>query len=105
MAVDAGAVDVDPRIAARELLRRRDLVGQRVVAHVGVVRVVKFLGAPWRSHPVDLDNDESELGERLRVAARRRKRTAADAAGLRTRIDMVDDWILPSGIEIVRPAQ
>ena len=102
MAVDAGRVDVDPRIALRELLHPGDLIGQRVVAHVAVVGLVERLRSPRRAHAVDLDDDEAELGERLRVAARRREAAAADAAGLRPGIDVVDDRILLRRIEVRR---
>ena len=64
---------IDPGIPRRELLHARDLVGQRVVAHVAEVRVVELLRSPGRPHPVDLHDDEPELGERLRIAARREK--------------------------------
>ena len=60
---------------------------------------MELLRSPRRPHPVDLDDDEAELGERLRIAARRRERAAADAAGLRPGIDVVDDRILLRRIE------
>ena len=86
-------------IPRRQLLHPRDLIGQRVVAHVAVVGLVELLRPPRRPHPVDLDDDEAELGERLRIAARRVEGAAADAAGLRTGIDVVDDRILLRRIE------
>jgi len=43
MAIDAGAVDVDPRISRGELLHAADLIRQRVITHVAVVKVVKTL--------------------------------------------------------------
>ena len=58
-------------ILLRELLDPRDLIGNRVVAHVPVVRVVERLRAPRRAHAVDRHDDEAELRERLVVAARR----------------------------------
>ena len=102
MAVNAGAIDVKPGIARGQLLHRADLIGQGVVAHVAVVGLVKFLRAPRRPHPVDLDDDEPELRQRLRIAARRRELAAADAAGLRTRINMVDDRISLRRVQIHR---
>ena len=59
-------VDVDERVPLRELLHAGDLIGQRVVAHVAVVRVVERLRSPRRAHAVDLDDDEAKLRERLR---------------------------------------
>src|SRR3954452_9875040 len=99
MTVDAGTIDVDPREPRGKFLHRPDLVGQRVVAHVAVVRLVELLRPPRRTHPVDLDDDETELGERLRVAARRREDATADAAGLRTGVDVIDDRIGPRLVE------
>jgi hypothetical protein len=52
------------------------------------------------SHAVDLDDDEPELGERLRIAARRLKIPRPDAAGLRARIDVVDDRVLGRRIQV-----
>jgi hypothetical protein len=92
MAPDAGAVEVDPRIAARQLRHAGDLIGDGIVAaHRAVVGVLERLRSAGRAHAVDRDDDEAELGERLAVAARRAERTAAGAAGLRARIDVVDD--------------
>ena len=90
---------IDPRVSGGELLHAGDLIGQRVVAHVAVIRLVECLRAPRCAHPVDLDDHEAEFGERLRVAARRRERARADAAGLRTRINVIDDRILLRRIE------
>src|SRR5690606_29701919 len=69
VAPDAGTLDVDERVALGELAHSCDLIGQRVVAHVAVVRVMERLGASGRAHAVDLDDDEAELGECLIVAA------------------------------------
>ena len=41
--VDAGFVDIDIRIALRQLFHGGDLVGQGVVAHIAVVRIVEGL--------------------------------------------------------------
>ena len=103
VAVDAGAIEIDPREARRQLLHARDLIGQRVVAHVAVPGLVERTRSPRRPHPVDLHDDETELGDRLRVAACGRESPAADAAGLRSRIDVVDDRIPPRRIEVRRP--
>src|SRR5947209_2305329 len=94
MAVYAGPLDINPRVAAGQLLHARHLIRQRVVAHVAVIGLVKLLRSPGRPGAVDFDDHETELRERLRVAARRRERAAADAACLRPRTDMVDDRIL-----------
>ena len=75
------------------------LIRDRVVAHVGVVGLVELLRSPRRPHPVDFDDDEAELGEGLGIAARGEKRAAADAAGLRSRIDVVDDRVFLRRIE------
>ena len=63
---------------------------------------MEFLRAPRRAHPVDLDHDESEFRQRLRIAARRRKTAAPDAARLRTGIDVVDDRIFLRRVEVRR---
>src|SRR5579859_556503 len=97
VAVDPGTIKVDPGIALGELCHPRYLVGQGVVAHVAEVSVVEFLGAPGVSHTVNLNNDEAQLREGLRIAARSRKGPASDAALLRARIDVVDDGILLAG--------
>ena len=98
---DTGPLDVDPRIPARQLLHAGDLIGNRVVAaHRAVVRVLERLRPARRAHPVDRDDDEAELRQGLTIAARRREGAAAGAAGLRTRIDVVDDRILPRRIEV-----
>jgi hypothetical protein len=101
VAPDARAIDVDPRVALRELLHAGHLIGQRVVAHVAVIRGVEALGSPRRAHAVDLDDDEAQLGDRLRIAARGGKLAAADAAGLRARINVIEDRILLRRIEFV----
>ena len=62
---DADAIDVDERVALRQLLDRRLLVGEAVVAQVAVAVVVVPL-RPLRvaAAVADLDDDEAELGER-----------------------------------------
>ena len=87
-------------IARGQLLHPGHLIGQRVVAHVAVIGLVELLRSPRRAHPVDFDDDEAEFGERLRIAARRRERAAADAAGLRAGIDVIDDRVLLRRIEL-----
>ena len=87
---------------SRQLLHAGHLVRQRVVAHVAEIRFVKFLGAPRRAHAVDLHHHESQLRQRLAIAARRRKAAAADAAGLRAGINVIDDRIFLAGVEIGR---
>ena len=99
VAIDAGAIDVDPRVPLRELFHPGNLIGERVVAHIGEIRFVKFFRTPRRPHPVDLDDDEAEFGKRLRIAAGRVERAPADAAGLRPGIDVVDERILLRWIE------
>src|SRR5688572_21444606 len=61
--------------------------------------------SPWRAHAVDHDDDKTELGHRLRVAARRGELAAADATGLRSGIDAIDDRILLRRIEVRRAEQ
>ena len=41
VAIDPGAVNVDPRIVLSELLHARDLIRQSVVAHLAVIRIVE----------------------------------------------------------------
>ena len=99
MSVDARAIDVDPRVLRRKLLHAGHLIGKRVVAHVAVIRLVKLLRPPRCPHAVYFDDDEPELRECLRVAARRRESASSDAAALRSGIDVVDDRILPRRIQ------
>src|ERR1700693_5923395 len=102
MTVNTDAIAVDPRIAGGPLFHSCDLIGQSVVAHPGVVRVVKRLRSPRRPHPVDLHHHEPKLGQRLSISARRREAATAYTSCLRTRIDVVDEWILSCRIEIRR---
>jgi len=64
-----GAVYIDPRILLGQLFHRGHLVGQRVVAHVSEVGIMKLLGAPGRTHSIDLHDNEAQLCEGLRIAA------------------------------------
>src|SRR5205814_2577046 len=91
MPPDAGAIEIDPRIFRSQVFHAGDLIGQRVVANVAEVRVVELLRAPGRAHAVDFDDDEPEIGERLRIAARGEEIAWTDASGLRTWIDVIDD--------------
>src|SRR5437660_2139346 len=102
MAIDSGMVEIDPGIALGQLGHACNLVGKRVIAHIAVVNIVIFLGTPGISHTVDLDDNETQLRQRLRVAARRGKRPASNASLLRPRIDVVDDRILLVGIKVRR---
>src|SRR5438132_9287207 len=102
MAIDASALDIDPRVAFGKLLHRGYLIRQSVIAHVAIISIVKFLGPHRVSHAIDLDDDEAEFGERLRVAARRRERTATDTPALWARIDVIDDRIFLLLVEIRR---
>ena len=63
---------------------------------------MKGLRAPRRAHPVDLDHDEAQLGQRLVVAARGAEAAATDAPGLRARVDVVDDRVLLRRVERLR---
>ncbi len=105
VAVDAGAGEVDPRVALGQLLHGGDLVRQAVVAHVAVVGGVERLRPHRRAHGVDLDDDEAELGERLCVAARGGEGARADAAGLRPGVDAVDDRVPLRRIEARGPEE
>jgi hypothetical protein len=62
---------------------------------------VELLRTRRISHAVDLNHDEPQFGQRLRIAARRRKAAAAHAARLRSRINVVDDRILLRRVELV----
>ena len=61
---------------------------------------MEFLRARRIAHAIDLNHDEPQFRQRLRIAARRRKTAAAHAAGLRARINVVDDRILLRRIEV-----
>jgi len=100
MAVDPCAVYINPRIELGKLLHSGHLIGQRVVAHVAVISVVKFLAAPRRTHAVNLHNDEPQV---RRAPARRRaplRNCASHASRLRTGIDVIDDRVFLIRIEI-----
>ena len=88
-------------VARGELLDRRLLVGQAVVAQVAVAVVVVPL-RPLRvaAAVADLDDDEPELRERDVVAAR--VEGLGHALGLRPGIDVGDDRILPRRVEVER---
>src|SRR2546429_2714016 len=102
MAVDAGSINIDPREFFSELLHCRHLIRQSVIAHVAIISIVKCFGPHGISHAIDLDDDKAEFRERLRVATRRRERTAADTATLWARIDVIDDWIFFLLVELRR---
>ena len=100
--VDARALDVDPRIALRQLLHTRHLVRQRIVPQIAEVGLVEFLAAPRRPHSIDLHHDESQLRQRLAVSARRREAAAAHTARLRTGVDVIHDRVLLRSVEVGR---
>jgi hypothetical protein len=102
MAPDAHAIQVDPWIALAQILEAGDLVGQRVVAHVGEPGVVEGLGTPRRTHAVDGHHDEAQLGQRLVVAVTGEEAAPTYRAGLRTRVDVVDHRVLFRRIEVGR---
>src|SRR6267142_1589314 len=58
VSINSGAVYIDPRVLLRQLFHSGDLVGQRIVAHVSVIGVMKLLGSPGRSHSINLDHNE-----------------------------------------------
>ena len=99
VAVDARLVDVDPAVALRQFLHPGHLIGQRVVAHVGVVGIVERLRTVGRPHAVDFDDDEAEFGQSLRLATGGAESPVADGAALRAWIDMVDNRIFLRRIE------
>src|SRR5207247_1151883 len=49
VAVDPGAVEVDPRVAPGQLAHPGDLIGDAVVAHVAVIGVVEGVRAQRRA--------------------------------------------------------
>src|SRR5215510_4189760 len=101
MSRDAGALEIDPRVALREVLHARNLIGDRVIAaHRAVVGVLERFRSAGRAPAIDGDDDEAEFGEGLPIAARRRERSVAGAAGLRPRVDVVDDRVLLRWVEI-----
>src|SRR5438067_2022159 len=102
MAINAGSINIYPWVFFSQLLHRGYLIRQSVIAHVAIISIVKFLGPHRVSHAIDLDDDEAEFGERLRVAARRRERTATDTPALWARIDVIDDRIFLLLVEIRR---
>src|SRR5215469_10069709 len=85
---DSDAIDIDPWIARSEFSYTCNLIGKCVIPHIAVIRVLEFFRTQRRPHPVELDHDEPEFGEGLRVPACRGKSPRADAAGGRARIDV-----------------
>ena len=102
MSVDTDPVDVDKRKASGQLLHRRLVVGQRIVAHVAVTIVVVPLGtAGMASTLTDGDHDETGLCQTVSTHAHTGKRII-DSLYLRPRIYIVDNRIDLGGIEIKR---
>src|SRR5688500_6574616 len=80
-----GLVDVDPRVAAREIFHPGYLVRDRVVAtHGAVIRVVKRLRTTRCTAAIHGYNDEAEFSERLAVTAGRGECPASHTPTLRT---------------------
>src|SRR5207244_5000949 len=101
MSPDADLVDIDEGVAPRELLDRRFLVGETIIAQVPVAIVV----VPLRSLRIaaavaDLDDDKPELRQRLAAAAR--IEYFRHALGLRSGIHEQDDGVLLGRIEVER---
>src|SRR6185369_5378000 len=102
MPPDARAIQIDPWISPCELLHRRNLIRQSVVAHITEICVVEFFRAPRRPHTIDFDDDEPEFREPLRIAARGKKVSRPDASRLGPRIDVIDDRVLRRWVELGR---
>src|SRR4051794_23907751 len=103
MPEDSYAVEIHLGVARRELLDRRDLIGDAVVRHVAVEGVVERLRAAGGSHRINLHDVEAKLRERPRVAGGIDvELPGADGADLRARVDVVDDRILPPRLDLRR---
>src|SRR5271168_4236374 len=76
VAVDTGAIEIDPWVFRRKVLHTGDLVGDRIVSEIAVVSLVETLGARWRSHPVYADDNEAKLRQWLKVVPCRGKASA-----------------------------
>ena len=61
VAKDAGAIDVDEGILCGQLLHACDLIGNGVVAEIGVIGLVEALGAQVGSHAVNAHDNEAQL--------------------------------------------
>ena len=57
------AIHVDEGVARRELFDRGDVVREAVVSHVGEVEIVERLRTPRGPLVVQLNDDETELGQ------------------------------------------
>ncbi len=73
-------VDVHPFVSRRKLLDGCDLIRQSIVTHVAIVGIVKRLGAPWRAHGINFNDDKPEFGHGLFVAARGTETATAHTA-------------------------
>ena len=92
--VDTYAGDVVPRIFRGHRLVPEDSIGEAGIAKIFPCDVVERLRAVRCSHPVDLHDDEPELGLRLHLVVGEER--LGDERALRTRIDVLvwhEQWI------------
>ena len=61
---------------------------------------MEFLRPLRIPHPLNLDHNKSQFGERLRVSACREERPASHAPALRSRINVINDGIFLLRIEV-----
>src|SRR5690242_10477564 len=101
MSEDPHSIEIDKLVLRRQLLDRRDVIGQAVVTEIAVIVVVERFRAERRAEVVELDHDETELreGEWLTAVL---VLPLPHAADLRPRIDVIDDRILFRRIELGR---
>ena len=79
-----------------------DAVGEAGVFDVVPAHVVKRLGSIRRPHAVDLDHDETQVGERGEPVGG--AEGLGDERALRPRIDLLDDRVLVRWIKVFGPA-
>src|SRR5581483_4397931 len=66
------------------------------------VFVVEALAAEWSAHAIDTHDDKAKVRECLIVAAGRREAARSTGADLRSRVDVVDDWVLLRCVKVGR---
>src|SRR5216684_560301 len=99
MTPDSHAIDVDERIALRQLLDRRFLIRQTIVAQIAVAKGVIPLRAMRISPAIaDFNHDEAEL--RQHHVGTLRREGLVDAFGLWAGINERDDGVFLVRVEV-----
>ena len=98
-AVDAHALQIHPGAVFGRRLHPEDAVGEAGVAEVAPADVVEGLGAAEGAHAVDAHHDEAQGGEHVGEVIHREEGGGELVDG-RPRVDLLDDGVLPLGVEV-----